>query len=109
MHTITLILLRRRLEEGTTTIVQSTQQPENGAHSTSQSVETLVVILAAITIIVVITGICARVCGGRHLAGGSDHDVEGWIERNCRSCLDGGVPPPRPTAAEVPKSNEVRK
>ncbi|KAJ4755557.1 fission regulator-like protein [Rhynchospora pubera] len=108
MHTITLILLRRSLE-GTTTIVQSTQQPANGAHSTRRSIETLVVILAAITIMVVVAGICARVCGRRHLAGGSDHDIEGWIERNCRSCLDGGVPPPRPTAAEVPKSNEARK
>lgn len=67
------------------------------------------VILAVITIMVVVAGICARVCGGRHLAGGSDHDIEGWIERNCRSCLDAGVPPPGPTAAEGPKSNDARK
>lgn len=103
MHTIALILRRRSLEEGATTIVQSTQPPATGAHSTRLSVETLVVILAVITIMVVVAGICARVCGGRHLAGGGDHDIEGWIERNCRSCLDGGVPPPGPRAAEGPK------
>jgi hypothetical protein len=108
MHT-TLILLRRSLDEGATTIVQSSQSPASGTHSTRRSVETLVVILAVITIMVVVAGICARVCGGRHLAGGSDHDIEGWIERNCRSCLDGGVPPLGPTAAEGSKSNDARK
>ncbi|KMS95639.1 hypothetical protein BVRB_006500 [Beta vulgaris subsp. vulgaris] len=61
-----------------------------------RSIETLVVVLAVITIVAVIAGIIARVCGGRHLGGSGEHDIEGWVERNCRSCIDGGIPPPPP-------------
>ncbi|PON32486.1 hypothetical protein PanWU01x14_360940 [Parasponia andersonii] len=58
-----------------------------------RSIETLVVVLAVITIVGVIAGILARVCGGRHFGGSGEHDIEGWVERKCRSCIDGGVPP----------------
>ncbi|CAO2831725.1 unnamed protein product [Amaranthus hypochondriacus] len=67
--------------------------PERYNH---RSIETLVVVLAVITIVAVIAGIIARLCGGRHLGGNGDHDIEGWVERNCRSCLDSGLPPPPP-------------
>lgn len=75
-------------------------------HSTHRSIETLVVVLAAITIIAVVAGIIARLCGGQH--SGGEHDVEGWVERKCRSCIDGGVteappPPPPPAKEEQPK------
>ncbi|GMH20151.1 hypothetical protein Nepgr_021992 [Nepenthes gracilis] len=56
-----------------------------------RSIETLVVILAVITIVGVIAGIIARVCGGRHLGGNGEYDMEGWVEKNCRSCIDGSV------------------
>nr|POF05659.1 hypothetical protein CFP56_28900 [Quercus suber] len=44
---------------------------------THRSIETLVVVLAVITIVGVIAGIIARLCGGRH----GENDIEGWIER----------------------------
>lgn len=71
-------------------------------HSTHQSIETLVVVLAVITILGVIAGIIARLCGGRHFGGSGEHDIEGWVERKCTSCIDAGVPstPPPPPAAE---------
>ncbi|KAG6397286.1 hypothetical protein SASPL_143452 [Salvia splendens] len=85
-------------------------EAESG-HSTLRSIETLVVVLAAITIIAVVAGIIARLCGGQH--SGGDHDVEGWVERKCRSCIDGGVPapPPPPAKEEDPKpaGNEEAK
>ncbi|KAL7138489.1 hypothetical protein ABFS83_10G167600 [Erythranthe nasuta] len=76
------------------------------SHSTSHSIETLVVVLAVITIIGVIAGVIARLCGGRHVGGHGEHDIEGWVERKCRSCIDDGVttapppPPPAPPAKE---------
>ena len=60
------------------------------SRSTRQSLETLVVVVAAIVIVAVLAGILARVCGGWHLVG--EHDIEGWVESKCRSCIDGGVP-----------------
>ncbi|EYU20742.1 hypothetical protein MIMGU_mgv1a022455mg [Erythranthe guttata] len=53
-------------------VVVAAAQP---SHSTSRSIETLVVVLAAITIIGVIAGIIARLCGGRHFGVTCDHDV----------------------------------
>ncbi|KAL8489566.1 hypothetical protein ACS0TY_025470 [Phlomoides rotata] len=84
-------------------------EAESG-HSTHHSIETLVVVLAAITLIGVIAGIIARLCGGRHLGGHGDHDVEGWVERKCRSCIDAGVvtAPPAPAAAP-PATEEAKK
>lgn len=78
-------------------------------HSTHQSIETLVVVLAVITILGVIAGIIARLCGGRHFGGTGDHDIEGWVERKCRSCIDAGVPaaPPQPAEAN-PKTEEAK-
>ncbi|KAL3632473.1 hypothetical protein CASFOL_025457 [Castilleja foliolosa] len=76
------------------------------AHSTNHSIETLVVVLAVITILGVIAGIIARLCNGRQFGGSGEHDVEGWVERRCRSCIDGGiateVPPPPPATKEEP-------
>lgn len=65
------------------------REPSRYSH---RSIETLIVVLAVITIIGVIAGIIARLCGGRHFGGNGDHDIEGWIEKKCRSCIDGGVP-----------------
>ncbi|KAH6772820.1 fission regulator-like protein [Perilla frutescens var. hirtella] len=67
------------------------------SHSTHNSIETLVVVLAVITLVGVIAGIIARLCGGRSHA---EHDVEGWVERKCRSCIDAGISAqPKPAAA----------
>lgn len=73
------------------------------SHSTHRSIETLVVVLAGITIVAVIAGIIARMCGGRHFGGNGENDVEGWVERKCRSCIDGGIPAPPPPPPEESK------
>ncbi|OMO71289.1 hypothetical protein CCACVL1_18309 [Corchorus capsularis] len=65
------------------------KEPSRYSH---RSIETLIVVLAVITIIGVIAGIIARLCGGRHFGGNGENDIEGWIEKKCRSCIDGGVP-----------------
>jgi hypothetical protein len=71
---------------------------------THRSIETLVVVIAVITILGVIAGIIARLCGGRHFGGNGESDIEGWIERKCRSCIDGGVPEePKPATEEAKK------
>ncbi|OAY40453.1 uncharacterized protein LOC110622904 [Manihot esculenta] len=78
-----------------------------------RSIEKLVVVLAVITIVGVIAGIIARLCGGRHFGSNGEHDIEGWIERRCRSCIDGGIPtapPPLPPAEEAkPATEEAKK
>ncbi|KAI3667396.1 hypothetical protein L6452_42453 [Arctium lappa] len=87
--------------------------------STHRSLETLVVVVAVITIVSVIAGIIARLCGGRHDYGGN-HEIEGWVESKCKSCIDGGLsstpPPPAPAPAppqdaekEVAKSGQDEK
>uniref|UniRef100_A0A5B6YV78 Uncharacterized protein n=1 Tax=Davidia involucrata TaxID=16924 RepID=A0A5B6YV78_DAVIN len=79
------------------------------SHSTHRSIETLVVVLAVITIIGVIAGIIARLCGGRHFGGNGEHDIEGWVERKCRSCIDGGIPAAPPPEAAKPATEEAKK
>nr|XP_011468073.1 PREDICTED: uncharacterized protein LOC105352500 [Fragaria vesca subsp. vesca] len=70
---------------------------------TRRSIETLVVVLAVIIIVGVIAGFFARLCGGRHLGDNGEYDIEGWVEKKCRSCIDGGLPP-QPTPAQQPKA-----
>uniref|UniRef100_A0A0E0KHS5 Uncharacterized protein n=1 Tax=Oryza punctata TaxID=4537 RepID=A0A0E0KHS5_ORYPU len=89
--------MRRSLQEATGGAVSYAQQgspASPGPRSTARSVETLVVIVAAIVLVAVLAGVVARACGGRHVAPSGDRDVEGWVERRCRSCLDSGLPPP---------------
>ncbi|XP_059428805.1 uncharacterized protein LOC132162570 [Corylus avellana] len=87
-----------------------TVEPNRYSH---RSIETLVVVLAVITIVGVIAGIIARLCGGRHFGNNGENDIEGWVERRCRSCIDGGVPPaavePKPPAAAPPAAEEAKK
>ena len=73
-------------------------EPNRYSH---RSIETLVVVIAVITIVGVIAGMIARLCGGRHFGGNGENDIEGWVEKKCRSCIDGGLPPPPPP--EEPK------
>ncbi|KAI4300779.1 hypothetical protein L6164_034115 [Bauhinia variegata] len=75
-------------------------EPNRCSH---RSIETLVVVLAVITIVGVIAGIIARLCGGRHFGGNGENDIEGWVEKKCRSCIDAGLPPPPPPSKEEPK------
>ena len=76
--------------------VEPPPQVAEPSRYTHKSIETLLVVLAVITIVGVIAGIIARLCGGRHFGGNGEHDIEGWIEKKCRSCIDGGLPPPPP-------------
>ncbi|CAM0875322.1 unnamed protein product [Alopecurus aequalis] len=85
-----LSAVRRSLQEAAASYTR--QAP--AARSTGRSVETLVVIIAAIVLAAALAGVLARACGGRHVAPSADHDVEGCVERRCRSCLDSGLPPP---------------
>ncbi|KAG2324871.1 hypothetical protein Bca4012_039367 [Brassica carinata] len=83
-----------------TTIYMDPPSLDQPCHNSDhRSIETLVVILAVITILSVLAGIFARLCGGRHLSDSGDHDIEGWVERKCRSCIDAV-----PTVASVPPS-----
>ncbi|RZC20557.1 hypothetical protein D0Y65_007098 [Glycine soja] len=59
-------------------------EPNRYSH---RSIETLVVVIAVITIAGVITGMIARLSGGRHFGGNG-------------SCIDGGLPPPPPPPEE---------
>lgn len=81
-------------------------EPNRYSH---KSIETLVVVIAVITLVGVIAGMIARLCGGRHFGGDGEHDIEGWVEKKCRSCIDGGLPPPPPPApAPAPKPEEPK-
>jgi hypothetical protein len=102
--------VRRALQEGAASAATSYAQraPQQGAAATARSVQTLVVIVAAIVLAAVLAGVLARVCGGRYVVpSGDDRDVEGWVERRCRSCLDSGLPPPAP-APEPEKTSEAK-
>ncbi|KAF5195570.1 fission regulator-like protein [Thalictrum thalictroides] len=91
-------------------LVQAPPVMIESSHSTLRSIETLVVVLAAITIIAVMAGIIARICGGRHFGGTGEHDIEGWVERKCRSCIDAGVPAVQPIGdASKPSSTQAPK
>ncbi|CAK7342552.1 unnamed protein product [Dovyalis caffra] len=94
--------LEAGLNEQLTPVVQPPPAVAKPSGNTHHSIETLVVVLAVITIVAVVAGIIARLCGGRHFGGNGEHNIEGWVERRCRSCIDGGVPVPRPPP-EVPK------
>jgi hypothetical protein len=70
------------------------QRAASSSAATGRSVDTLVVIVAAIVLAAVLASVLARACGGRHVApsGDVDSDVDGWVEKRCRSCLDSGLP-----------------
>ncbi|XP_051178886.1 uncharacterized protein [Lolium perenne] len=86
--------VRRSLLQEAAASYAHRQAAAPAARSTGRSVETLVVILAAIVLAAALAGVLARACGGRHVAPSADNDVEGWVERRCRTCLDGGLPAP---------------
>ncbi|CAN4089925.1 unnamed protein product [Withania somnifera] len=67
-------------------VVQQSQYPSyssssSSSNNTHRSIETLLVVLAIITLLGVIAGIIARLCGGRHVSGNGEDDIEGWIEK----------------------------
>ncbi|CAN6303928.1 unnamed protein product [Urochloa humidicola] len=105
--------VRRALQEGaagaTSSYARRAPQQQQGAAATVRSVETLVVIVAAIVLAAVLAGVLARVCGGRYVVpSGDDRDVEGCVERRCRSCLDSGLPPPATSAPASSKTSEAK-
>ncbi|XP_044468870.1 mulatexin [Mangifera indica] len=105
-------------DEMTSPVVETANAGAEASCCTHRSIETLVVVLAVITIVGVIAGIIAKLCGGRHFGGNGENDIEGWVEKKCRSCLDGGIsaetpppPPPPPPPPEEPKptAEETKK
>ncbi|MCD7453366.1 hypothetical protein HAX54_020781 [Datura stramonium] len=85
----------------------SSSSSTRGSYGTHRSIETLVVVLAVITLLGVVAGIIARLCGGRHFSGNGEDDIEGWVERKCTSCIDGGVP--NTSSSSPPPSQEEVK
>lgn len=67
-------------------------------HSGHGSVGPVIAVLAVITILGVIAGMIGRLCSGRSVMGHGQYDFEGWVERKCSTCLDGGVDSPPPPA-----------
>ncbi|XP_059668422.1 uncharacterized protein LOC132313601 [Cornus florida] len=98
-----------RMDNQLPPLVEGPPMMAEPSHSTNRSIETLVVVLAVITIVGVIAGIIARLCGGRHFGGNGEHDIEGWVERKCRSCIDGGVPAAPPPEQPKPATEEAKK
>uniref|UniRef100_A0A0D9VXS7 Uncharacterized protein n=1 Tax=Leersia perrieri TaxID=77586 RepID=A0A0D9VXS7_9ORYZ len=100
---------RRSVQEAAGAVSYAQQgSPAPPARSTARSVETLVVIVAAIVLVAVLAGVVARVCGGRHVVPSGDRDIEGWVERRCRSCLDSGLPPPGQQPQGSSKASEAK-
>ena len=75
------------------------EPPAEPSHSTRHSLQTLLVLLAAITILGVIARVFARLCGG----GTDDDNIEGWVQTRCNSCIDGSSPPPSQVVEEEKK------
>ncbi|WRX25644.1 hypothetical protein QQP08_018131 [Theobroma cacao] len=103
--------MEARLQDQFVPAVQAPPTVREPSRYSHRSIETLIVVLAVITIIGVIAGIIARLCGGRHFGGNGENDIEGWIERKCRSCIDGGVTTAAPSPAEgsKPAAEEEKK
>ncbi|PIA56156.1 hypothetical protein AQUCO_00700481v1 [Aquilegia coerulea] len=98
------------------TQIQQQQQPPpiavtQQAYSTQTShgsVGALIGVLAVITILGVIAGMIGRLCSGRQIMGHGNYDFEGWIEKNCASCIDGGIdPPPPPLSSRNSSHNSI--
>nr|XP_027188238.1 uncharacterized protein LOC113785701 [Cicer arietinum] len=81
---------------------------EQNRYYSHRSIETLIVVIAVITIVGVIAGMIARLCGGRHFGGNGENDIEGWVENKCRSCIDAGLSPEAPKSEE-PKTGDESK
>ncbi|XVF56134.1 hypothetical protein PTKIN_Ptkin06aG0092700 [Pterospermum kingtungense] len=96
---------RARLQDQYVPVVEAPPTVKERSRYTHRSVETLIVVLAVITIIGVVTGIIARLCGGRHFGGNGENDIEGWIER---SCIDGGVPAAAPEESKLATQEEKK-
>ncbi|KAG0453757.1 hypothetical protein HPP92_025061 [Vanilla planifolia] len=60
------------------------------------SIGPLIGVLTVIIVLGVIACLIGRLCSGRRIAGIGQYDVEGWMERNCASCINGlpAVVPP---------------
>ena len=43
------------------------------------------------------------------LPGCAENDIEGRVERRCRSCIDGGVPAAPPQEEPKPAAEEAKK
>ncbi|KAF9592734.1 hypothetical protein IFM89_017304 [Coptis chinensis] len=106
---VSLCIMVARVDGELPPLVEAPPMAMSSSHSTDRSIETLVVVLAVITLVAVVAGIIARICGGRHFGGSGEHDIEGWVERKCRSCIDAGVPAaPHPSEVSKP-STEASK
>ncbi|KAB1222337.1 hypothetical protein CJ030_MR2G025535 [Morella rubra] len=105
---VSLGTLEVRLDDEQQPLFEAPPASVEPSRYTHRSIETLVVVLAVITIVGVMAGIIARLCGGRHFGGNGEHDIEGWVERRCRSCIDGGVPAAPPPEEPKPAVEEAK-
>ncbi|KAG0453743.1 hypothetical protein HPP92_025047 [Vanilla planifolia] len=74
--------------------IPSRQRPEG-------SIGPLIGVLTVIIVLGVIACLIGRLCSGRRIAGIGQYDVEGWMERNFASCING------PPAVLPPLSSSV--
>lgn len=96
-------------EEQFVGVVEAPGTMKEASRCSHRSIETLIVVLAVITLIGVIAGIIARLCGGRHFGRNGENDIEGWIEKKCRNCIDGGLNPPPQEQEPNPVTQESKK
>ncbi|XVF75793.1 hypothetical protein PTKIN_Ptkin13bG0215500 [Pterospermum kingtungense] len=101
--------MEEKLHDQFVPVVEAPPTVKDPSRYSHRSIETLIVVLAVITLIGVVAGVIARLCGGRHFGGNGENDIEGWIEKKCRSCIDGGVPPAPAAAADPPPPKPAKE
>ncbi|CAA6663090.1 unnamed protein product [Spirodela intermedia] len=67
------------------------------------SIGPVIAALALVAVLGVIAGIVGRLCAGRSIFGRGHYDLEGWMNANCSSCIDGTIDSsPQPKPAPLP-------
>ncbi|KAG0488263.1 hypothetical protein HPP92_006819 [Vanilla planifolia] len=77
------------------------KQPSSMVYSPSNpSMGPLIGALVVIAVVGVIACLVGQLCSGRRIAG-FGYDAEGWIERKCASCIEGGVGLPEASCSRL--------
>ncbi|KAG0498753.1 hypothetical protein HPP92_003444 [Vanilla planifolia] len=81
--------------------------PPPSSHTGRGSIGPLIGVLAVVAVLGIVSCVVGRLCSGRRIVGIGRFNVDGWIGRNCASCVDGrlGFPPPPPGEDERQNTN----